>query len=282
MFDDVIDRGETSLLLQDKSEGWAGEYVDLGEGDSIPNGAIIKAVVIERVKIYVFLSAFGEGSVVWSAIKGFTFFLQGKCLATTGATLSKKLTTPANAERLQLAKLFPSSRARSGSTFDPTADCVATPAHKKRRVVVFQDAQPIVMKVFRPFIPIKKYRCDLKQDQRIKTLQFLRGLSSAQVKNVIQRGFRQVGCSSFLFLETSSNSLRVSQNQQLDGTAVIGRRGALYLCEVIFFLACFDIFMLTRAYFTLSVFSLLGSLNVTFQGFFCIWPSLLNNCVYTV
>ena len=75
-------------MLQVKSEGWAGEYVDLGEGDSIPNGAIIKAVVIERVKIYVFLSVFGEGSVVWSAIKGFTFFLQGKCLATTGATLS--------------------------------------------------------------------------------------------------------------------------------------------------------------------------------------------------
>ena len=46
----------------------------------------------------------GMGSVVWSATKGFTFFLQGKSLAATGATLSKRLTTPANAERLQLSR----------------------------------------------------------------------------------------------------------------------------------------------------------------------------------
>ena len=72
MFDDVIDRGETSLLLQVKSEGWAGEYVDLGEGDSIPNGAIIKAVVIERVKIYVFLSA-ERGVLSGLLLKGLPF-----------------------------------------------------------------------------------------------------------------------------------------------------------------------------------------------------------------
>ena len=171
-----------------------------------------------------------------SATVWFPFFLQGKSLAATGATACKNLVTPANAERLQLAKLFPSSRARSGSTFDPTADCVATPAHKKKKSSGISgrptNLEVVLMKVFRPFIPVKKYRCDLKQDQRIKTLQFRRGMSSAQVKSVIQTGFRHVGCSSFLFLETSSNSLRTSQNQQLDGTAVIERRGALYLCEV--------------------------------------------------
>ena len=68
------------------------------------------------------------------------------------------------------------------------------------------------MKCFRPVIPIKKYRCDLKVDQRVKILQFRRGMSPTQVKNVIQRGFSHLGCSSFLYLETFSNSLRVCNN----------------------------------------------------------------------
>ena len=49
VFDDIIERG-CLLLLQVKREGWAGEYVDLGE-DSIPNGSIIKAVLMEQVII---------------------------------------------------------------------------------------------------------------------------------------------------------------------------------------------------------------------------------------
>ena len=49
VFADVLDRDGTSLLCQVKSEGWAGEFVDLGEGDTIPNGSIVKAVVLEQV-----------------------------------------------------------------------------------------------------------------------------------------------------------------------------------------------------------------------------------------
>ena len=161
---------------------------------------------------------------------------QGKSLAATGAALSKKLTTPSSAERVQLARLFPSSRARSGSTFDPTAECVAMSAHKKKKSSGISgrttNREVVLMKCFRPVIPIKKYRCDLKVDQRVKILQFRRGMSPTQVKNVIQRGFSHLGCSSFLYLETFSNSLRVCNKQQLDGSAVIDRRGALYLCEV--------------------------------------------------
>ena len=52
VFSDVLDQRGTSLLFQVKSEGWAGEYVDLGEGDTIPNGSIIKAVVLEQVYNY--------------------------------------------------------------------------------------------------------------------------------------------------------------------------------------------------------------------------------------
>lgn len=52
VFSDVLDQRGTSLLFQVKSEGWAGEYVDLGEGDTVPNGSIIKAVVLEQVYNY--------------------------------------------------------------------------------------------------------------------------------------------------------------------------------------------------------------------------------------
>ena len=174
--------------------------------------------------------------VVRNFYYGGLFFYQGKSLAATGATLSKKLTTPSNAERLQLAKLFPGSRARPGSTFDPIAECVAMPAHKKKKSSGISERatnrEVVLMKSFRPFIPIKKYRCNLKVDQRVKTLQFRRAMSPVQVRNVIQRGFSHLGCSSFLYLETLSNSLHVCDNQQLDGAAAIDRRGALYLCEV--------------------------------------------------
>ena len=54
VFDDIIECGG-SLLLQVKREGWAGEYVDLGE-DSIPNGSIIKAVLME---LCIFICVFG-------------------------------------------------------------------------------------------------------------------------------------------------------------------------------------------------------------------------------
>lgn len=87
------------------------------------------------------------------------------------------------------------------------------------------------MKEFRKCIPIKKYRCDLKHDRRIKVLQFKRSMSPLQVKNVIQRGFSHITFSSFFFLETTSNNLSIARNQQIDGAAVIDRRGALYLCE---------------------------------------------------
>ena len=95
------------------------------------------------------------------------------------------------------------------------------------------------MKEFRKCIPIKKYRCDLKHDRRIKVLQFKRSMSPLQVKNVIQRGFSHITFSSFFFLETTSNNLSIARNQQIDGAAVIDRRGALYLCEVALILAIF-------------------------------------------
>ena len=51
-------------------------------------------------------------------------------------TFSKKLSNPSSAERKQLAKLFPSSRAGSNryeSVFDPMAECVARPAQQKKK-----------------------------------------------------------------------------------------------------------------------------------------------------
>lgn len=166
----------------------------------------------------------------------FSSFKQAKCNAGTGVSLTKRLTTPTSAERVQLAKLFPSSRARSKTTFDPTSECVALPAQKKKKSSGIAgratNREVVLMKNFRSMIPIKKFRWDLKQDRRIKTLQFKRSMTHTQVRNVIKKGFNHLGCSSFIYLETSSNSLRVSPDQQLDGAAVIDRRGSLYLYEV--------------------------------------------------
>ena len=101
------------------------------------------------------------------------------------------------------------------------------PAHKKKKSSGIlgrtTNHEVVLTKFFRPFIPMKKYCCDLKVDQRVKTLRFRRAMSPVQVRNVIQRGFSHLRCSSFLYLETLSKSLPVCDNGQLDGAAVIDR-----------------------------------------------------------
>ena len=106
------------------------------------------------------------------------------------------------------------------------AECVARPAQQKKKKTSnvlgrTTSREVVLMKEFRKCIPIKKYRCDLKHDRRIKVLQFKRSMSPLQVKNVIQRGFSHITFSSFFFLETTSNNLSIARNQQIDGAAVI-------------------------------------------------------------
>ena len=78
-----------------------------------------------------------------------------------------------------------------------------------------------------------KVRSELKNECRIQNLKFKRSMTPSQVKSVIIDGFRHIhGFSRFQYLENTSNSLSISPNQEFDGAAVVGRRGALYLCEM--------------------------------------------------
>ena len=165
--------------------------------------------------------------------------LQGKSLPPLGLAICKKLSSPTNSERQQLANLFPSSRAGCSykRAFDPTAECVALPQQKKKKAAGAStqatNREVVLMKSFRSTVPIKKFRSELKKERRIQTLQFKRSMTPLQVKNVIIRGFQHIitRMFNFQYLENTFYSLSVSPNQEYAGAAVIDRRGALYLCE---------------------------------------------------
>ena len=66
VFRDVLVKDDAeSLLLQIKSEGWAGEFVDLGHDCVVPNSAVVKAVPIDsqpRVSVVLQAHAHNIGS----------------------------------------------------------------------------------------------------------------------------------------------------------------------------------------------------------------------------
>jgi hypothetical protein len=92
----------------------------------------------------------------------------------------------------------------------------------------FVSLQVLVLKNFMFSIPRGKHRKDLDRAGRIQSLQFKRLMTVEQSRNVILHGFRALGISDFT---VADNWLVVSTNQQLDGLAIINRKGSLYLCE---------------------------------------------------
>ena len=56
-FDNVIEGSRKpgrSLLLQTKSEGWGGEFVDLPDDAQLPDSSVVRAIIWEpRVSIYI-------------------------------------------------------------------------------------------------------------------------------------------------------------------------------------------------------------------------------------
>ena len=89
-----------------------------------------------------------------------------------------------------------------------------------------------MLKKFIFSIPRGKHRKDLEKAGRIQALLFKRSMTAEQTRNVIIRGFGALGVRDWTVLDAADNKLVVSKNQQqLDGEAVIGRKGALYLCE---------------------------------------------------
>lgn len=79
-----------------------------------------------------------------------------------------------------------------------------------------------MMKSFRKSVPIKKFRSELKDEGRIKSLHF-----RSKRCNYSWRVFH-----SFKFLENLGSNLSTSSKQDFNGANVIDRRGALYLYEV--------------------------------------------------
>ena len=135
-----------------------------------------------------------------------------------------------------LAKLFPSSSKRTVTqAFDPTAECMALPAQKKKKA---SRPKPVKIEVFLlptlvKKIPRKSDRKALKEASRSKVISVTRHMSTNQVKNVILREYAEdfPSLNDFLVLECESNNFLKPSSCDLDGNAIANKRGILYICE---------------------------------------------------
>ena len=135
-----------------------------------------------------------------------------------------------------LAKLFPSSSKRTVTqAFDPTAECIALPAQKKKKA---SRPKPIKVQVFllptlEKKIPRGSHRKELMEANRCKTITVTRRMSTSQVKNVVlreyARGFPTLN--DFLVMECKSNNFLKCSSGELDGNTIANKRGILYICE---------------------------------------------------
>jgi len=76
----------------------------------------------------------------------------------------------------------------------------------------------------------KQQHIQLKDEGRVVNLEFIRTMSSDDVKKSIRAGFK-ISIINLTFLEVKNGRLLVSSNQQPTGNNVIDKRGALYICE---------------------------------------------------
>ena len=66
-----------------------------------------------------------------------------------------------------------------------------------------------------------------------KTLKFSHNMSHDQVSNAIRRGFASIVMPGtyFKYLDCVDNKLRVSEEQEPDGSIIINRKSAVYLMQ---------------------------------------------------
>ena len=158
--------------------------------------------------------------------------LQSKAASAKDAqVLSKKLCNPSSLESKALKELFPAT-AKSGKRrippFDPTSECCASSAQRKKKAA---NVPVMLLKKYVPNIPRGKFRNELKSQGRVQTIQFRRSMSSLEVKCQIKVGFRKVGLNNWMYLQADSNHLQVASNQDMTGEEVINCKGFLYLCQ---------------------------------------------------
>ena len=121
--------------------------------------------------------------------------------------------------------------------FDPKAECVATAQQRKKKatgssgrpsnVVIF------VLPKFIANVPRGKHRSQLETLGRKKTLKFSHNMSHEQVSLTIRRGFASIVMPGtyFKYLDCIDNKLRVSEEQEPDGSTIINRKSAVYLMQ---------------------------------------------------
>ena len=88
----------------------------------------------------------------------------------------------------------------------------------------------VVLSGYTPKVPKSRVRQKLRDDGRIKSLQFTRIMTAEEACEVIRSGFKDEiqDFDEFKYLEIKMDNLELSSKQDLE---VIDRRGALYICE---------------------------------------------------
>lgn len=152
-------------------------------------------------------------------------------------SILSKVQKPSKAEAKSLAKYFPSPGSSSSTarkSFNPSVGLVS---QKKKRSATKRAERPstisvIMMERYCPSIPKGKKRQRLASKGLIQSLRFTRSMSCQEVKTKIMRAF---GVDSYVVLDcdcTGHNLIKCADEAcTIDGTKVVERKGALYLCK---------------------------------------------------
>ena len=154
-----------------------------------------------------------------------------------------KIGKPTEAEAHVLASLFPSSsrppKRTYSQAFDPLADCVASSQKQKKKAARIKPRKILVVLMLEETTVLPRFskRRALRKAGCIKQLEFMRNMSSQQVKNVIIRGFpekfsqKENAKITFLRPEPKSHTLTKIERKDLDGedTFELAGQGSLYI-----------------------------------------------------
>ena len=164
--------------------------------------------------------------------------LQKECGYEGAQSVLKKISKPSDLEVKELSKFFPSYQSKGGPSkkFDVGAKSVVEDNKKKKKTAIRKrQPKPSVISVillddFTPSVPRGNARHKLASSGKMQTVRFSRDMSGDMVKERISSVFN---CSEYTYLEgdSSGHTLCKSSDQELDGEAVVDRKGCLYLCK---------------------------------------------------
>ena len=143
-----------------------------------------------------------------------------------------------------MRELFPSSsapkRPKLSGAFDPTRTCVALHQKQKKKAVRSKPSKVtvIVVQDASKGVPRGKNRKKLQEAGHIAKLEFMRDMSTLQVKNTIISGFQHLSLASFIYLtcdSENSHMLRADIKQEKDGELIVNaaqaRKSTMYIAK---------------------------------------------------